>query len=169
MAVKEEIQPLPGARRKIGPTDFHAAGVVYLPDDVRFSHLLSLLLIRSTPSALFEVSKLRSEFLRPISFKSHCADLARMKPIGTGCDSLWRKVSGKPLRLAAVPERSKNSRFPTGRFSGSTPSLRCPSDTSAWQRMRRDPLLTVIPRCLRFYPPTAKELRFSCVALVSRS
>ncbi len=41
-AVKEEIQPQAGSRRKIGPTDFHAAGVVYLPDDARFSHLLSL-------------------------------------------------------------------------------------------------------------------------------
>jgi type I restriction enzyme M protein len=29
-------------RRRIGPTDFHAAGVVYLPDEARFSHLLSL-------------------------------------------------------------------------------------------------------------------------------
>lgn len=29
-------------RRKIGPTDYHAAGVVYLPDEARFSHLLSL-------------------------------------------------------------------------------------------------------------------------------
>src|SRR6478609_7012566 len=41
-AVKEEIQPQAGSRRKIGPTDFHAAGVVNLPDDARFSHLLSL-------------------------------------------------------------------------------------------------------------------------------
>jgi type I restriction enzyme M protein len=41
-AVKEEIQPQAGSRRKIGPTDFHAAGVVYLPDEARFSHLLSL-------------------------------------------------------------------------------------------------------------------------------
>jgi type I restriction enzyme M protein len=40
--VKEEIQPQAGSRRKIGPTDFHAAGVVYLPDEARFSHLLSL-------------------------------------------------------------------------------------------------------------------------------
>jgi len=32
----------PSSRRKIGPTDYHAAGVVYLPDDARFSHLLSL-------------------------------------------------------------------------------------------------------------------------------
>jgi type I restriction enzyme M protein len=32
----------PSSRRKIGPTDFHAAGVVYLPDEARFSHLLSL-------------------------------------------------------------------------------------------------------------------------------
>lgn len=32
----------PGRRRRIGPTDFHAAGVVFLPEDARFSHLLSL-------------------------------------------------------------------------------------------------------------------------------
>ena len=42
VAVKEEILPQPGSRRSIGPTDFHAAGVVYLPDEARFSHLLSL-------------------------------------------------------------------------------------------------------------------------------
>ena len=41
-AVKEELQPQAGSRRRIGPTDFHAAGVVYLPDEARFSHLLSL-------------------------------------------------------------------------------------------------------------------------------
>jgi hypothetical protein len=41
-AVKEDIQPQARSRRKIGPTDFHAAGVVYLPDEARFSHLLSL-------------------------------------------------------------------------------------------------------------------------------
>jgi type I restriction enzyme M protein len=42
VAVKQEIQPQAGSRRKIGPTDYHAAGVVYLPDEARFSHLLSL-------------------------------------------------------------------------------------------------------------------------------
>ena len=42
VAVKEEIQLQAGSRRTIGPTDFHAAGVVYLPDEARFSHLLSL-------------------------------------------------------------------------------------------------------------------------------
>ena len=41
-AVRADIQPQAGSRRKIGPTDFHAAGVVYLPDEARFSHLLSL-------------------------------------------------------------------------------------------------------------------------------
>ena len=48
-SVKEEIGrdrppggPTSSRRRTIGPTDFHAAGVVYLPDDARFSHLLSL-------------------------------------------------------------------------------------------------------------------------------
>ncbi len=42
VAVKSEIQPQAESRRKIGPTDYHAAGVVYLPDEARFSHLLSL-------------------------------------------------------------------------------------------------------------------------------
>jgi type I restriction enzyme M protein len=41
-AVKEEIQPQAGSRRMIGPTDYHAAGVVYLPNEARFTHLLSL-------------------------------------------------------------------------------------------------------------------------------
>lgn len=41
-AVAEDLKPQPGARRKIGPADFHAAGVIFLPDDARFSHLLSL-------------------------------------------------------------------------------------------------------------------------------
>ena len=37
------MKPQAGSRRKIDTTDFHAAGVVYLPDEARFSHLLSLL------------------------------------------------------------------------------------------------------------------------------
>jgi type I restriction enzyme M protein len=41
-AMKEEIQRQAVSRRKIGPMDFHAAGVVYLPVESRFSHLLSL-------------------------------------------------------------------------------------------------------------------------------
>ena len=41
-AVEKELKPQPGSRRKIGPADFHAAGVVYLPDDARFAQLLSL-------------------------------------------------------------------------------------------------------------------------------
>ena len=41
-AVAEDLKPQPGTRRKIGPADFHAAGVIFLPDDARFSHLLSL-------------------------------------------------------------------------------------------------------------------------------
>jgi type I restriction enzyme M protein len=41
-SVANDLKPQPGSRRKIGPADFHAAGVVYLPDDSRFSHLLSL-------------------------------------------------------------------------------------------------------------------------------
>ena len=42
VAVETDLKPAANSRRKIGPTDFHAAGVVYLPDDARFSHLLSL-------------------------------------------------------------------------------------------------------------------------------
>jgi type I restriction enzyme M protein len=41
-AVEKDLKPQSGSRRKIGPTDYHAAGVVYLPDEARFSHLLSL-------------------------------------------------------------------------------------------------------------------------------
>ena len=42
VAVEKELKPQVGSRRKIGPTNFHAAGVVYLPDEARFSHLLDL-------------------------------------------------------------------------------------------------------------------------------
>jgi len=41
-SVEKELKPQAGSRRKIGPTDYHAAGVVYLPDEARFPHLLSL-------------------------------------------------------------------------------------------------------------------------------
>lgn len=41
-AVEKELKPQPGARRKIGPADYHAAGVIYLPDEARFAHLLAL-------------------------------------------------------------------------------------------------------------------------------
>jgi type I restriction enzyme M protein len=41
-SVENDLKPQAGSRRKIGPTDYHAAGVVYLPDEARFSHLLSL-------------------------------------------------------------------------------------------------------------------------------
>ncbi len=41
-AVAEEIQPQPGSRRKIGPADYHAKGVLYLPEEARFPHLLQL-------------------------------------------------------------------------------------------------------------------------------
>jgi type I restriction enzyme M protein len=41
-SVEKDLKPQAGSRRKIGPTDYHAAGVVYLPDEARFSHLLSL-------------------------------------------------------------------------------------------------------------------------------
>ena len=38
----EEIQPKPGSRRKVGPKDYHAKGVLYLPEKARFPHLLQL-------------------------------------------------------------------------------------------------------------------------------
>jgi len=41
-AVAAEIQPEAGSRRKIGPADYHAAGVVYLPEQARFDYLLNL-------------------------------------------------------------------------------------------------------------------------------
>lgn len=41
-AVEAEMKPQAGARRKIGPADYHAAGVIYLPDSARFDHLLQL-------------------------------------------------------------------------------------------------------------------------------
>jgi type I restriction enzyme M protein len=41
-SVEKDLKPQAGSRRKIGPTDYHAAGVVYLPEEARFSHLLSL-------------------------------------------------------------------------------------------------------------------------------
>jgi type I restriction enzyme M protein len=40
--VEEEIQPKAGSRRTIGPADYHARGVLYLPGDSRFGHLLQL-------------------------------------------------------------------------------------------------------------------------------
>jgi type I restriction enzyme M protein len=41
-AVEADLKPQAGSRRKIGPTDYHAAGVIYLPAESRFAHLLSL-------------------------------------------------------------------------------------------------------------------------------
>lgn len=41
-AVVDEIQPKPGSRRKIGPADYHAKGVLYLPEQARFGQLLQL-------------------------------------------------------------------------------------------------------------------------------
>ena len=32
----------PSSRRKIGPADYHAKGVLYLPEEARFGHLLQL-------------------------------------------------------------------------------------------------------------------------------
>lgn len=41
-AVEAEMKPQAGSRRKIGPADYHAAGVIYLPESARFDHLLQL-------------------------------------------------------------------------------------------------------------------------------
>ena len=41
-AVEDEIKPKPKSRRKIKPADYHAAGVLFLPDESRFAHLLDL-------------------------------------------------------------------------------------------------------------------------------
>jgi len=41
-AVEDEIKPKPGSRRKIKPADYHAEGVLFLPDESRFAHLLDL-------------------------------------------------------------------------------------------------------------------------------
>jgi type I restriction enzyme M protein len=58
-------------RRRIGPTDFHAAGVVYLPDEARFSQLLSL------PEGA-DVGKAINEAMRAIEKEN--PDLADMLP-----------------------------------------------------------------------------------------
>jgi type I restriction enzyme M protein len=41
-AVEKDLKPQAGSRRKIGATDYHAAGVIYLPENARFAELLSL-------------------------------------------------------------------------------------------------------------------------------
>ena len=43
-AIEEELTPAKGksSRRKIGPADYHAKGVLYLPDESRFATLLAL-------------------------------------------------------------------------------------------------------------------------------
>ncbi len=41
-AVEADLKPQPGSRRKITSTDYHAAGVIYLPENARFAELLSL-------------------------------------------------------------------------------------------------------------------------------
>ncbi len=41
-AVAEEIQPKAGSRRKVGPADYHAAGVLFLPEEARFGTLLQM-------------------------------------------------------------------------------------------------------------------------------
>ena len=44
-AIEKELAPAKGnsSRRKIGPADYHAKGVLYLPDESRFPTLLALL------------------------------------------------------------------------------------------------------------------------------
>ena len=41
-AVHEELEGKGTGRRKIGPADYHARGVLYLPEQARFDHLLNL-------------------------------------------------------------------------------------------------------------------------------
>jgi len=41
-AVEQELKPKQGGRRKIGPADFHAKGVLFLPEEARFGKLLQL-------------------------------------------------------------------------------------------------------------------------------
>ena len=42
-AIEEEMKPAKGSRRrKIGPTDYHAKGVLYVPDAARFKNILEL-------------------------------------------------------------------------------------------------------------------------------
>jgi type I restriction enzyme M protein len=41
-AVEKDLKPQAGSRRKIGATDYHAAGVIYLPENARFAELLAL-------------------------------------------------------------------------------------------------------------------------------
>ncbi len=39
---EKDLKPQAGSRRKIGTKDYHAAGVIYLPEDARFAKLMSL-------------------------------------------------------------------------------------------------------------------------------
>ncbi len=41
-AAREEIEAKASGRRRIGPSDYHAQGVIYLPEAARFGHLLNL-------------------------------------------------------------------------------------------------------------------------------
>jgi type I restriction enzyme M protein len=41
-AAHEELEAKGSGRRKIGPADYHARGVMYLPDEARFEHLAGL-------------------------------------------------------------------------------------------------------------------------------
>lgn len=41
-AAHEELEGKGSGRRKIGPADYHARGVLYLPDEARFAHLVAL-------------------------------------------------------------------------------------------------------------------------------
>ncbi|MDP8900330.1 MAG: type I restriction-modification system subunit M [Actinomycetota bacterium] len=41
-AVHQELEGKGSGRRKIGPADYHARGVLYVPDDARFEHLVGL-------------------------------------------------------------------------------------------------------------------------------
>ena len=41
-AVHAELEGRGSSRRRIGPADYHAAGVLYVPDEARFDRLLDL-------------------------------------------------------------------------------------------------------------------------------
>lgn len=40
-AAEKELKPQAGSRRTIGPADYLAKGVIYLPPEARYSHLLA--------------------------------------------------------------------------------------------------------------------------------
>ena len=70
-AVEQELKPKKGSRRTIGPADYHAKGVLYLPDEARFPHLLQL------PEGS-ELGKAVNDAMRAVEKMKH--DLADVLP-----------------------------------------------------------------------------------------